>query len=293
MGKTKGDVIFDIINYVILSILLLVLVYPIYFIVIASLSDPHAIYRGEVIYKIAGFNIDGYTRILHTPQIWIGYRNSLLYMTVGTLVNLFITIPAAYSLSRKDLIGKNIIMGIFVFTMFFGGGLIPTFILIRDLNLYNTPWIMIIMGGLNVYNMIVSRTFFQVNIPNELLEAAKIDGSTNTYFFLRIVIPLSKAIIAVMALYYGVGHWNNFFTGLIYLKDKELYPLQVVLRDILTQNQVLADMMSGDESFIEQQKIADSIKYGVIIVACIPMLILYPFVQRYFVKGVMIGAIKG
>lgn len=287
------DRIFDTVNYILLTLILVAILYPLYFVVIASVSDPAAIYRGEVIYKIKDFTLGGYQKILEDSSIWWGYLNSIFYLIFGTSINIVVTVPTAYALSRKDLNGRNFIMLVFTFTLFFSGGLIPTYLLVRNLGLYNTRWIMLLMNTVVVFNLIVCRTFFQSIIPDALLDAARIDGCSDFQFFFRIVLPVSKAIIAVMVLYYGVMHWNTYFTGLIYLKDKELYPLQLILRDILTKNQVMAEMMAGDESFIEQQKIADQIKYGVIIVASVPMLILYPFVQKYFVQGVMIGSIKG
>lgn len=291
--RSAQDVAFDTFSYCILTLFLLILIYPLYFVIIASFSDPNAIYNGKVIFKISGFTIDGYKKVFENSQIWVGYRNSLFYLVAGTIINLIFTIPSAYALSRKDMAGRNIIMGVFVFTMFFGGGLIPTFLLVRDLGMYNTVWVMLILGAVNVFNLIVARTFFQVNIPEELLDAAVIDGCSDFQFFIKIVLPLSKAIIAVMVLYYGVGHWNSFFTAQIYVENKKLYPLQLVLRGILIQNQVSADNISGLDNYIEQQKIADLIKYGAIIISSVPMLILYPFVQKHFVQGVMIGALKG
>lgn len=287
------DKVFNAVNYVILGSCLIIFLYPIYFVVIASFSDPDAIYLGDVIYAIKDFNIEGYRHLLANAEIWTGYRNSMLYLVIGTIINLIVTIPAAYVLSRKDMPVRKTIVGIFTFTMFFNGGLIPTFLLVKGIGLYDNFLVMVVLGAISVFNLFVAMTFFHTMIPDELLDAGVMDGCTDIQFFLKIVLPLSKAIIAVMALYYGVAHWNSYFNAMIFLKNQELYPLQLVLRDILTMNQVLSGMAGSDDSVIEQQKIADSIKYGVIIVASLPMLVLYPFVQKYFVQGVMIGSVKG
>jgi putative aldouronate transport system permease protein len=297
MNKKRYNVdkLFIIFSYILLTIILVCVLYPLYFVVIASISDPSAIYNGEVILAPVGINFDGYNKILSNKTIWLGYRNSFLYMVIGTFINLFVTLPAAYALSRKDLVGRKLIMGIFAFTMFFNGGLIPTYILVQKLHLYNTFSIMVLISALSVINLIIARTFFQSNIPEELLDAAKIDGCNNTYFFIKIVLPLSKAIIAVIGLYYAVGHWNSYFNGLIYLQDESLFPLQLILRKILINNKMLANLLPVDayEEIEKSRKIAESLKYGIIIVASLPVIILYPFVQKYFVQGVMIGAIKG
>ena len=293
---SKNDKVFQWFNYICLSFLLLVIMYPLYFIVIASVSDPKSIYNGEVIFKIKDFTFSGYSAIFNTRDIWIGYRNSLFYMFVGTFISLVLTLPAAYAFSRKDLVGRSWLTGIFLFTMFFSGGIIPTYMLIRSLNMLDTIWIMIL--GFNVYNMIVARAFFQSTIPVELLEAARIDGSGNTQFFFRVVLPISPALIAVLTLYYGVANWNSFFNALIYLTSRELFPLQLFLREILLTTQKAAQMGQNQSQVAQdmistQQMLAESIKYGSIIVASLPMLILYPFVQKYFIRGVLIGSLKG
>lgn len=290
-----SDKLFTLCSYMILTMILILVLYPLYFVVIASISDPSAIYNGEVILAPVGVNFEGYNKILGDKTIWLGYRNSMLYMTIGTIINLFVTLPAAYALSRKDLVGRNMFMGIFVFTMFFNGGLIPTYILVQKLHLYNTFWIMVLINALSVFYLIIAKTFFQSTIPDALLDAAKIDGCNNTYFFIKIVLPLSKAIVAVIALYYGVWHWNSYFNGLIYLRDKALFPLQLILRDILISNKMLVNLLPADalEEIEKSRKIAEMLKYGIIIVASLPVILIYPFVQKYFVQGVMIGSIKG
>lgn len=291
--KTKGDVVFDIINYSLLTICMLLILYPLYFVLIASFSDPNLIYSGEIWLFPKGLTLDGYERIFADSTIWIGYGNSLLYAVVGTAISLAITLMAAYPLARKDLIGRGPIMWFFVFTMFFGGGLIPTYLLIKDLNMINTIWALVVPGAAGVFHIIIVRTFFQSTIPDEMREAAFIDGCSNTKFFLGMVLPLSKPIIAVMVLYHVVGFWNGFFDAMIYLNEESKFPLQLVLRNILVQNQVNSNMMIDVESYAAKLRVTELIKYGVIIIASLPLLILYPFLQRYFVKGVMIGSIKG
>jgi putative aldouronate transport system permease protein len=291
--KTKGDVLFDVLNYSFLTIGMLLILYPLYFVLIASFSDPNLIYSGAVWLYPKGFTLDGYERIFADRQIWVGYGNSLLYAIVGTIISVTVTLMAAYSLARRDLVGRNAVMWFFMFTMFFGGGLIPTYLLVKDLNMINTIWALVVPGAGSVFNIIIVRTFFQSTIPDEMREAAFIDGCSNTRFFLRMVLPLSKPIIAVMVLYHVVGFWNGFFDAMIYLNEESKYPLQLVLRNILVQNQVNSSMMIDVESYAAKLRVTELIKYGVIIIASLPLLILYPFLQRYFVKGVMIGSIKG
>lgn len=291
--RTKSDLAFDIVNYVFLSIVLLLVLYPLYFVVIASFSNPSLVNSGQVKLLPKGINLDGYIRIFKDSSIVTGYKNTIIYTVIGTFVNIAFTIPAAFALSRKDLDGRNLIMYLVTFTMFFGGGLIPTFIVVRNLGLYNSMWSLILPGAVIPWNLIIARTFFQTSIPDELREAAQIDGCNDFMFFFKIVLPLSSTLIAIMVLFYGVGHWNSFFNALIYIKDKARYPLQLVLRNILIVNQVSTDMLENVEQMNEQLEIAALIQYGVIIVAALPLLILYPFLQRYFVKGVMIGSVKG
>ena len=289
---SRADQVFDAVNYVLLTLCLLLVAYPLYFIVIASVSDPTAVYAGRVVLWPASFTLEGYRRILDYASFFTGYRNTILYTLVGTAVNVAITIPGAYALSRKDLVGRNIMMMGITFTMIFSGGLIPTYLLVIQLNLYNTMWALILPAAVSSWNFIVARTFFQQTIPDELLEAATLDGAGNTQFFLRIVLPLSKSIIAVMVLFYAVNHWNSYFNALIYLKSAEKYPLQLVLRNILFENS-LGDMVEDASTLALQQRLGDLIKYGIIIASSLPLLILYPFLQRYFIQGVMIGAVKG
>jgi putative aldouronate transport system permease protein len=291
--KSKEDKVFDIINFFLVAIILLLVVYPLYFIVIASISDPNMIYEGKVWLLPKELTLEGYQRIFGDSKIWLGYKNSIIYTVVGTIVNVSFTLMAAYALSRKDLYGRNVIMFLFLMTMFFSGGLIPTYLVVKNLGLLNTMWALILPKAVAVWNVIVAKTFFESSIPTELLEAARIDGCSDVKFFWKIVLPLSKPIVAVMVLFYAVGHWNSYFDALIYLNNENLYPLQLILRNILIQNQASTMMISDLDSLAAKQRVSELIKYGVIIVASIPLLIVYPFVQKYFVKGVMIGGIKG
>ncbi len=291
---SRADIAFDIIIYILLTIALLVVAYPLIFIVLASISNPDAVNSGQVVLFPKDISFESYKRIFSDVRIWIGYRNTIIYTAVGTFFNVALTLMIGYSVSRKDLVGRKLIMNVLIFTMYFGGGLIPTYILVRDLGLRNNPLVMVILGAVSVYNIIITRTFFESTISNELLEAAFIDGCGNGIFFFKIVLPLSKAIIAVLTIYYAVGHWNQFFNALIYITQKKYFPLQLYLRDILIANQMVStDGMNDVDALIEMQRIAETIKYGVIIVSSLPMLILYPTLQRFFVKGVMIGAVKG
>lgn len=294
--ESKSDSIFNFINIFILSIVLFIVAYPLIYVVSCSISDPDMVNLGKVWLLPKGINFDGYRRVFQDESIWTGYRNTFFYTIFGTMINLAVTLPAAYSLSRKDFIGRNVLTAIFTFTMFFSGGLIPSYLIINKLGMVDTIWALLLPGAASMWNIIISRTFFQTNIPPELKEAAEMDGCTNVRLFMTIVLPLSAPIIAVMALFYGVGHWNSFFLALIYISNKELYPLQLILRGILIQNQISTEMMrTGEEidTLAKQAKMADLIKYSVIIVSSLPVLMVYPFIQRYFIKGMMVGSIKG
>lgn len=240
-----------------------------------------------------GFNLDAYTKIFQNKDILLGYGNTILYTVIGTALNVVMTICAAYPLSRRDLAGRGLVTGLIVFTMFFGGGLIPTYLLIKNLNMLDTLWVMIIPNAVSVWNIIIMRTFFQQSIPGELQESAMIDGCTHIQTLLRIVLPLSMPIIAVMVLFYAVGHWNSYFNALIYLTTKEKFPLQLILREILIQSDSGEFVKLTSESAVRMKMSVEGLKYAVLVVANLPMLILYPFLQRYFVKGIMIGALKG
>jgi len=290
--KTSDEKVFDFIVYAIAAIIIIIVLYPLLFIVSASFSDPSKVLNGEVWLLPKGVTLEAYKSILHDDKIWIGYRNTILYTVVGTVINILMTILAAYPLSRPDLPGRNAVMVLITLTMFFGGGLIPTYLLIKDLGMVNTMWALIVPGAIATYNLIVMRTYFQSSIPWELQEAAHIDGCSNWRLLISIILPLSKPILAVMVLFYAVGHWNSFFPALIYLRDEALHPLQLVLREILMISQSVA-FDGGGVGLEDQILLAESIKFAVIIVSTLPVLIMYPFVQRHFVKGVMIGSIKG
>lgn len=292
VGQTRMDKTFDIMNYVLLTICFLVVAYPLYFVVIASVSDPVDVNAGRVILYPVRTTLDGYRRILEYKSFFTGYRNTLVYTGVGTLVNMLLTVPAAYALSRKDLVGRNVFMMMIAFTMIFSAGLIPTYLHIRDLGLIDTMWALILPGAVSTWNLIVARTFFQQSIPDDLLEAAQLDGATNAQFFAQIVLPLSKSILAVLVLFYAVGHWNTYSNALYYIISDDKRPLQLVLRSILFEN-TMGDMVEDASNLAAQQRLGDLIKYGIIIASSLPLLILYPFLQRYFIQGVMIGAVKG
>lgn len=294
--ESKADRIFNFINYLILTIIFLIVLYPLIFVVSASVSDPDLVNQGKVWLLPKGLNFDGFRRVFQDKNIWTGYKNTVFYTIVGTVINLIATLPAAYALSRKDLMGRHIITAFFTFTMFFSGGLIPTYLLMKSLGIRDTIWAMLIPGAVGMWNVIISRTYFQNNIPLELQESAQIDGCSDIRLLFTIVLPLSKPIIAVVGLFYAVGHWNSYFSALIYLKDRALYPLQLFLREILIMNEISAEMMTTGEDLelmARQARVAELIKYSVIIVSTVPVLCIYPFIQKYFVKGMMVGAIKG
>ena len=288
---SQSDRVFYAINTLLLLITFLIVAYPIYFVIIASVSNPLAVNSGQVILAPVGFTLNGYEKILAFSRIWLGYRNTIFYVILGTTIAVVLTVSLAYPLSRKDFRMRNPLMAMVAFTMFFGGGMIPTYLVINQMNLLNTIWAVVLPGAITAQHVIIVRTFFQ-SIPSEMVEAAAIDGATNFKVFLKIILPLSKAVVAVIVLYVASSLWNGYFGPMIYLTDQNLYPLQLFLRQILLQN----DMQGVDISaaaVAEQQETAQLIKYGVIIVSTVPMMILYPFVQKYFVKGVMIGSIKG
>ena len=294
-GKSRDEIIFDIVNVILLSTAFLLVLYPLYFVVIASLSNPDRIWSGEVWLIPRDITIDGYRRIFRDPAIWIGFRNSALYTVVGTAISVSLILTAGYALSRKELPGRNLITIIFIITMFFDGGIIPRYLVVRDLHMLNTMWAVVLPGAVGVWNLIIARTFFQSTIPPEMREAASIDGANEFQYFLRVVIPLSAPLVAVMVLTHVVGNWNAFFDALIHLTDEDKYPLQLVLRNILTQGNVAAQaaMLTDVASYAAQQRVGEIIKYGMIVIASAPLLILYPFLQRYFERGLMVGAIKG
>ncbi len=296
-GNKKSTIsLFDIINNILICIIIAVVIYPVIFVISASISDPDMVSLGKVILWPRGITLEGYKIILSYKPVWVGYRNTIFYAVVGTIINVIFTLGASYSLSRKDFVGRNFFMLIFTFTMFFSGGLIPLFLVVKKLNMIDKVWAMWLPSAVSMWNVIITRTYFQTSIPDALQEAAHIDGCTNMRLFVSIILPLSLPIIAVNALYYGVAHWNTFFNALIFLSDRNKYPLQLFLREILIQNQTVDIMgMTSDEMEIMayRVKLAQVMRYGLIIVSSIPILMLYPFLQKYFVKGMMIGSIKG
>ena len=287
------DRIFDIINTIILSSALIIVAYPLIYVLSASFSSRHAILSGRVWLLPVEPSLEGYQAVFENKSILTGYWNSFIYASIGTLVNVIFTIATAYPLSRKDFKARNILMFLFTFTMIFQGGLIPTYLVVRSLGLINTRAVMIIPLAIGVYQVIIARTYYQTTISNELLEAAKLDGCNDFQFIWVVVIPLSKAITAVLVLFYAVMHWNSFFQAFIYLSKAELFPLQIILRDILIMNQIDANMIVDPEEMEAMLGLAELLKFSLIIVASVPVLCIYPFVQKHFVKGVMIGAIKG
>lgn len=294
-NRTRGEIAFAVALGVICAAILFATIYPIYFVTIASVSEPRAVATGQVTFLPQSFSTFGYEQILADERIWTGYRNTLTYGIVGTALNMAVTIPAAFALSRREFSPRRPLMLFFAFTMFFSGGLIPQYLLYRDLNLLDNWLVFILPTALNVYNLIIARAFFENNLPHELYDAARVDGAGYFRFFALIALPLSKAILSVIALYYLVQHWNDFFTGLIFVRDYDLQPLQIVLRDILLSNQAFSGGTgtAGGSGGAYAQDYADQIKYGVIIVSTLPVLVLYTFVQKYFDKGVMIGSVKG
>lgn len=292
LRETKTDRAFNIFNIVFLAIVALLVIYPLVFVLSASLSNPQYVLSGELWLWPKEFTLDAYEKVFKNEDIINGFVNTLKYTVFGTILNVIMTILAAYPLSRRDLKGRGFIMAFIVFTMFFSGGLIPTYLLIRDLGMLNTFWVMVIPNAVAVWNIIIMRTFFQ-SIPHELEESAMIDGAGNFKILWSIVLPLSLPVIAVMVLFYSVGHWNSYFQALIYLQDQDKFPLQLILRQILIQGQTDDMIKATSESFLAQQLSVEGLKYAVLIVANLPMLMLYPFLQRYFVKGVMIGSLKG
>ena len=287
------DKVFDIANILIMAILIFIFVWPLLFVLSASVSDPAAVTLGKVWLFPKGFNLEGYKAIFNYKNIWVGYKNTVIYTALGTTLNLFMTICAAYPLSRKDFMPRKALTRIFLFTMFFSGGLIPSYMVVVKLGIYDTIWAMLLPSAVHVMYIIIMRTYFQTSIPQSLHEAAELDGANTAQVLWHIVLPLSGPILAVMALYYGVGKWNSYFDALVYMSSTSKYPLQMFLREILINNQVDLNMVGLDLAAAEaKMHLAQVIKYGVIVVASLPVLCVYPFVQKYFVKGVMIGAVK-
>jgi len=289
--ESRGDRIFQAVIVFFGILLMIIVAYPLYFTIIASISQPEDVLLGRVVFWPRNFSLESYRMVIAEQDIWMGYGNTILYTVLGTVVNLILTTLMAYPLSCKETPWRKPLTFVASFTMLFSGGLIPTYLLVRSLGLYNSIWSMILPTGITTYNMLVMKNFFQSSIPEELKEAAHLDGCNDFQTLIRVVLPLSGAIIAVMVLFYAVAHWNEYFNALIYLKDRKKFPLQVILREILLQNQELA---TGDGTGLyEKMMAAETMKYAIIIVSSLPVICMYPFVQKYFVKGVMVGAIKG
>jgi putative aldouronate transport system permease protein len=292
MRLSTGDHIFNLCNALFMIIICIVIVYPLYYVVLASITDPVIVNSGKPLFYPEKIYLKGYLTTLSYKPLWTAYKNTIVYTVVGTLASLMATIPAGYALSRKDLVGRRALIFVFTFTMFFNGGIIPLYLTIRNLGIYNTILAMILPVAVSAYNLIVCRSFFSSGIPDELLEAAKIDGCNDFGFFFKIAIPLSKTIIAVMCLFYATAMWNQFFNALMYLQDDAKMPLQVVLRNLVLMNQANQMGSSGD-ALVTKQKLAEQLKYCIVAVSAAPLLIVYPFLQKYFAKGVTIGAVKG
>jgi putative aldouronate transport system permease protein len=294
--RSTEDKIFDAVNFIVLTLIFVIVAYPLYFVIISSISDPVKVAAGQITFVPEGINFDGYLRVFEAKEVMRGFMNSVFYTVLGVSINLAVTLPTAYALSRNDFYGRKVISIYYVITMFVSGGLIPTYLVIRQMGMLNTVWALVIPGALSVYNMMVARSFFKTNIPGELLDAARIDGCTDTSFFFRICLPLSGAIIAILALWYGVGHWNSYFSALLYIADREKQTLQLELRYILLQNQQPMGQLLSPEA-LEQQRRLDALKemmkWSLIIVSSLPVIILYPFIQKHFVKGVTVGSLKG
>ena len=300
MRRTRADKIFDAANVALLSIITFAMIYPLWFVIVASFSDIVKVNAGAVTIWPVGFQTDAYFNVFSNSFIWTGYRNSILYTFLATIYNVAMTLGCAYALSRPAFRGKGIINFFFIFTLYFSGGLIPSYLLMKTLGLIDTIWVMILPGGMGVFNMIITRTFFRTNIPLELYESAKVDGSSEFRFFFTIALPLSGAIIAVMCLYAGVGNWNSWFGGLLYINKPSRYPLGLVLRSILIRFEAVEietakSMISEEETILRlyRERMAQSMRYALIFISAAPLLIAYPFVQKYFVKGVLIGSLKG
>ncbi|MDI9521498.1 MAG: carbohydrate ABC transporter permease [Bacillota bacterium] len=290
--RTPTDHLYMVLVYSLSILFSVVILVPLIFVVAASFSSPDALMAGRVFLWPVEFNIRGYTMVLEHKMLVTGFKNTLIYAGAGTVINVLLTILAAYPLSRRDLKIRNPVMFLFAFTMLFSGGMIPLYLLVKDLKILNTRWAMLLPNAMTVWNVIITRTYFQSNIPDEMLESANIDGCDDFRFLWKIALPLSVPIIAVNVLLYAVGHWNSYFNALIYLNDNALYPLQLVLRDILIQDDTAGISMDVTKQ-LEQQRLRYLLQYSTIVVATVPVAVLYPFVQKYFVSGIMVGAIKG
>ena len=290
---STSDKVFYSVTGIVIFFLTLIVLYPIIYIVSASFSSGAAVAEGKVWLWPVDFSLEAYKAVLDYSDIWIGYRNTIFYVIVGTLLNVSMEMICAYPLARKNLWGRNAISFFLSFTMLFGGGMIPGYLLVKGLGMLNTPWALIIPGAMSVYNVIVARSFIQSNVPDELLEASQIDGCTDFQFFFRVLLPLSKAILAVLTLWHAVGHWNSYFSAFLYITDEKLYPLQIFLKEILVQSNMNTEIVADIKETLQMQNMKNLLKYAVIVVSTVPLFAFYPVVQKHFVKGVTIGSVKG
>ncbi|MBQ6645078.1 MAG: carbohydrate ABC transporter permease [Clostridia bacterium] len=293
LKKSWADRTFSVVNTLLLIFALLIVALPILYVIAQSLSSPQEVIAGRVLFWPRRITLIAYKEIFRSKMLLSGYKNSILYTFTGTVVNVVMTVMCAYPLSRKDFVGRKQIMWLFVFTMIFSAPLIPSFINVRNLGMLNSIWAIIIPGAISAYNMVIARTFFMSNIPDEMIEAADLDGASDMQILIRLVLPLSKAVIAVLVLFYAVGHWNSYFDAFIYLSSEDKLPLQVILRNILANAKMIEEMADATVEQSERMSLVEVLKYAVIVFGSLPVLILYPFVQKYFVKGIMIGSVKG
>jgi putative aldouronate transport system permease protein len=291
--KFNSDTVFNIVHKLFMGLILILFAWPIWFIIISSVSDPYAITNGEVWLIPKGFQLEGFRKIFENKELFVAYRNSIVYTVGGTVINIVLTVCAAFTLSRMDFWPRKFLTIMYIFTMYFGGGMIPYYLQIRDLGLMNSPWVMVIPNAINIFNVLILRSCFMYGIPKELEEAASLDGAGAPQLLMKIYLPLSKATLAVLVLYYAVGHWNDYVSALLFLTDREILPLQSILREILVMSDYMSRGSMNAAAVAEMMRTGGIIKYGVIIISTIPVMIMYPFVQKYFVKGVMVGAVKG
>ena len=293
IGGSRDDKIFDAVVMFVVSFIFIIMLYPLIYIVSASFSSARAVSTGQVFLWPVEPSVEGYKAVFENKDILGGYINTIFYTVLGTFINIAITMMAAYPLARSDFKARGVLSFVFTFTMLFSGGMVPTYLVIKQLGMINTVWALVLPGAISVYNMIVARSFIQSNIPNELLQAAQIDGCSDARYFFSMVLPLSKTVIAVITLFYAVTHWNALFNAFLYLNDRSKYPLQIILKEILVSSKVDASMVLDEELMAAKQGLAELLKFSLIIVATAPILCVYPFIQKYFVKGVMIGSVKG
>jgi multiple sugar transport system permease protein/putative aldouronate transport system permease protein len=293
MKHSRGDMIYYFIAYTIVTVLVIIVLYPMVYIVSASFSTAAAVNEGRVWLFPVDVTLGNYHMVLQYSSVYLGYRNTIFYTLGGTLINVIMTVLCAYPLSRRDLVGRGFFTFLFTFTMIFSGGMIPNYILMRNLKLLNTVWAMMLPGAIGITNMIVTRTYFQTSVPHELLEASRPAGCSDAQYFFKALIPLSHSVIAVITLFYAVGHWNAYFNAFLYLSNRNLFPLQLFLRQILVQNQFSSEIITDPEMAEQLWGIQEVLKYAIIVLSTAPLMCFYPFAQKHFVKGVMIGSLKG